>query len=121
MSKVLKIENLHVKIGDKPILKGIDLTVRQGETHALLGPNGSGKSTLAYALAGHPNYEITEGTVTLDGQDLTQMEPDERAKAGLFLAFQYPTVIPGVTVASFLRQAVSNIRNPHRKEGEELV
>src|SRR3954465_3145770 len=106
MSKVLKIENLHVAIGGKEILKGVDLTIRQGEVHALMGPNGSGKSTLSYALAGHPNYEVTEGTATIDGVDLLAMEADDRAKAGLFLAFQYPTSIPGVTVANFLRHAV---------------
>ena len=95
MSKVLSIENLHVAIGGKEILRGVDLTIRQGEVHALMGPNGSGKSTLSYALMGHPNYEVTEGSVTLDGQDILALEPDERAKAGLFLAFQYPTSIPG--------------------------
>jgi len=121
MSKVLKIENLHVAIGGKEILKGVNLTIRQGEVHALMGPNGSGKSTLSYALAGHPNYEVTEGSATLDGEELLELEPDERAKAGLFLAFQYPTSIPGVTVANFLRHAVTNVRNPERKEGEDLI
>jgi Fe-S cluster assembly ATP-binding protein len=121
MSKVLSIDNLHVAIGGKEILKGVDLTIRQGEVHALMGPNGSGKSTLSYALMGHPNYEVTAGTATLDGRNLLEMEPDERAKAGLFLAFQYPTSIPGVTVANFLRHAVSNVRNPNRKEGEDLI
>jgi len=121
MSKVLQINNLHVAIDGKEILKGVDLTVRQGEVHALMGPNGSGKSTLSYALMGHPNYEVTEGTATLDGRDILAMEADERAKAGLFLAFQYPTSIPGVTVANFLRHAVSNVRNPDRKEGEDLI
>ena len=121
MSKVLKIENLRVSIAGKEILKGVDLTIREGEVHALMGPNGSGKSTLSYALAGHPNYEVTGGTATLDGADLLAMEADERAKAGLFLAFQYPTSIPGVTVANFLRHAVSNVRNPDRKEGEDLI
>ena len=91
MSKVLSIENLHVSIDGKEILRGVDLTIRQGEVHALMGPNGSGKSTLSYALMGHPNYEVTEGSITLDGQDILALEPDERAKAGLFLAFQYPT------------------------------
>ena len=86
-----------------------------------MGPNGSGKSTLSYALMGHPNYEVTEGSVTLDGQDLLALEPDERAKAGMFLAFQYPTAIPGVSVANFLRHAVTNVRNPDRKEGEDLI
>jgi Fe-S cluster assembly ATP-binding protein len=121
MSKVLSIDNLHVAIDGKEILKGVNLTVRQGQIHALMGPNGSGKSTLSYALMGHPNYEVTAGSATLDGRDLLAMEPDERAKAGLFLAFQYPTAIPGVTVVNFLRQAVTNVRNPDRKEGEDLI
>jgi len=121
MSKVLQIDNLCVAIDGKEILKGVNLTLRQGEVHALMGPNGSGKSTLSYALMGHPNYEVSGGTATLDGVDLLAMEPDERAKAGLFLAFQYPTSIPGVTVANFLRHAVTNVRNPDRKEGEDLV
>jgi len=121
MSKVLSIHNLHVAIDGKEILKGVELTIRQGEVHALMGPNGSGKSTLSNALMGHPNYKVTEGSVTLDGRDLLALEPDERAKAGLFLAFQYPTSIPGVTVANFLRHAVTNVRHPDRKEGEELI
>lgn len=121
MSKVLEIKNLRVAIEGKEILKGVDLTLRQGEVHALMGPNGSGKSTLSYALMGHPNYEILEGSATINGVDLLEMEADERAKAGLFLAFQYPTSIPGVTVANFLRHAVTNVRNPDRKEGEELI
>ncbi len=121
MSKVLSIENLHVSIAGKEILRGVDLTLRQGEVHALMGPNGSGKSTLSYALMGHPNYEVTEGSITLDGRDILALEADERAKAGLFLAFQYPTVIPGVSVANFLRHAVTNVRNPDRKEGQELI
>ncbi len=120
-SKVLTIENLRVAVDGKEILKGVNLTVRQGEVHALMGPNGSGKSTLSYALAGHPNYEITGGTATLDGVDLLDLEADERAKAGLFLAFQYPTSIPGVTLANFLRHAVTNVRHPDRKEGEDLM
>lgn len=121
MSKVLEIKNLRVAVEGKEILKGVDLTLRQGEVHALMGPNGSGKSTLSYALMGHPNYEILEGSATINGVDLLEMEADERAKAGLFLAFQYPTSIPGVTVANFLRHAVTNVRNPDRKEGEELI
>jgi Fe-S cluster assembly ATP-binding protein len=121
MSKVLSIHDLHVSIAGKEILRGVDLTIRQGEIHALMGPNGSGKSTLSYALMGHPNYEVTAGSVTLDGADLLALEPDERAKAGLFLAFQYPTAIPGVSVANFLRHAVSNVRNPARKDGEDLI
>jgi Fe-S cluster assembly ATP-binding protein len=110
-----------VAVDGKEILKGVNLTLRQGEVHALMGPNGSGKSTLSYALAGHPNYEITGGSATLDGVNLLELEADERAKAGLFLAFQYPTSIPGVTGANFLRHAVTNIRNPDRKEGEDLI
>jgi Fe-S cluster assembly ATP-binding protein len=121
MSKVLTIENLHVAIDGKEILKGVDLTIRQGEVHALMGPNGSGKSTLSYALMGHPNYEVTEGTARIDGVDILELEADERAKAGLFLAFQYPTSIPGVTVANFLRHAVTNVRNPERLEGHDLM
>ncbi len=121
MSKTLKIENLHVAIDGKEILKGVDLTIRQGEIHALMGPNGSGKSTLSYALMGHPNYDVTEGSATLDGEELIGLEPDERAKRGLFLAFQYPTSIPGVSVANFLRHAVTNVRTPDRKEGEDLI
>jgi Fe-S cluster assembly ATP-binding protein len=121
MTKELRIESLRVAIDGKEILRGVDLNIRQGEVHALMGPNGSGKSTLSYALMGHPNYEVTGGSVTLDGRDILAMEPDERAKAGLFLAFQYPTSIPGVTVANFLRHAVTNVRNPDRKEGEDLI
>jgi len=121
MTSVLKIENLCVAVDEKLILKGVNLEVRQGEIHALMGPNGSGKSTLAYALMGHPKYEVVEGTVSIDGQNLAEMEPDARARAGLFLAFQYPVTIPGVKVADFLRHAVSNVRNPDRKEGEGLI
>jgi Fe-S cluster assembly ATP-binding protein len=120
-TKVLEIRDLCVAIDGKEILKGVDLTVRQGEVHALMGPNGSGKSTLSYALMGHPNYEVIGGTATLDGVNLLELEADERAKVGLFLAFQYPTSIPGVTVANFLRHAVTNIRTPDRKEGEDLM
>ena len=108
MSK-LEISNLHVNVetesGPKKILKGVDLTINPGEIHAIMGPNGSGKSTMAYAIAGHPRYEITEGSVKLDGVELTEMSVDERAKAGLFLAMQYPVEVPGVSVANFLRTA----------------
>ncbi|MEZ5941294.1 MAG: Fe-S cluster assembly ATPase SufC [Planctomycetaceae bacterium] len=117
----LKIENLHVSVGDIPILKGVNLEMRQGETHALMGPNGSGKSTLAYTLIGHPKYEVTEGSITIDGTDIVELDPCERARLGMFLAFQYPVTIPGVKVADFLRHAISNIRNPDRKEGEDLM
>ncbi|MFG0333325.1 MAG: Fe-S cluster assembly ATPase SufC [Maioricimonas sp. JB049] len=121
MSSVLKIENLHVSVGDVPILKGVNLEIGQGEIHALMGPNGSGKSTLAYTLAGHPKYEVTEGKISLDGNDIAELDPCERARLGMFLAFQYPVTIPGVKVADFLRHAVSNVRNPERKEGEDLM
>ena len=120
MSSLLKIENLHVNVGETEILKGVNLEIKQGETHALMGPNGSGKSTLAYALVGHPKYEITEGpSISIDGPILRNSIPRERARLGLFLAFQYPVTIPGVKVADFLRHAMTNVRNPDRKEGEE--
>jgi Fe-S cluster assembly ATP-binding protein len=103
----LVIKNLHVSIEGKEILKGLDLTVGQGEVHAIMGPNGTGKSTLAYTLMGHPSYEVTEGEVHFKGQNILEMEPDERARQGIFLAFQYPVAIPGVTVANFLRTAIN--------------
>ena len=110
----LEIKNLQVSVeteeGSKQILRGVDLTIRSGETHAIMGPNGSGKSTLAYSLAGHPKYQITGGTVTLDGADVLAMSVDERAKAGLFLAMQYPVEVPGISVSNFLRTAVTAIR-----------
>src|SRR6188474_40987 len=109
----LEIKDLHVSVstddGDKEILKGVTLTVRDGETHAIMGPNGSGKSTLAYSVAGHPKYTITGGTVTLDGADVLAMTVDERARAGLFLAMQYPVEVPGVSVSNFLRTAKTAI------------
>lgn len=105
----LEIKNLHVSVvtdqGPKQILRGVDLTIRSGETHAVMGPNGSGKSTLAYSIAGHPKYEVTEGEILLDGENVLEMSVDERAKAGLFLAMQYPVEIPGVSVSNFLRTA----------------
>ena len=107
---MLDIHALTANVGDKPILRGIDLTVAPGEVHAIMGPNGSGKSTLAQVLAGHPAYEVTGGTVTYDGKDLLQMAPEERAPAGIFLAFQYPVEIPGVTNAYFLRSAYNELR-----------
>jgi Fe-S cluster assembly ATP-binding protein len=121
MSHALKIEDLRVSVEDLPILNGVNLEIRSGEIHALMGPNGSGKSTLAYALAGHPKYKINGGKVQIDGTDLLALDPTERARMGLFLAFQYPVTIPGVKVADFLRHAVTNVRNPNRKEGEGLI
>ena len=114
----LEIKNLHVSIEDKEILKGLDLTVEQGQVHAIMGPNGTGKSTLAYTLMGHPNYTVTEGEVIFKGQNILDLEPDERSRLGIFLAFQYPVAIPGVTVANFLRTAINARRraiNPEDK------
>ncbi|MEY4391096.1 MAG: transporter ATP-binding protein [Actinomycetota bacterium] len=109
----LEIKNLHVSVvteaGSKEILRGVDLTIRSGETHAIMGPNGSGKSTLAYSIAGHPKYEVTEGEILLDGENVLEMSPDERARAGLFLAMQYPVEIPGISVSNFLRTAKTAI------------
>jgi Fe-S cluster assembly ATP-binding protein len=108
---LLEIKNLHVALDDgTEIVKGVDLAVNSNEIHAIMGPNGSGKSTLAYALMGHPGYEITDGEILFDGENLVEMGPDERAQRGLFLAFQYPNAIPGVTVTSFLRSAINSIR-----------
>jgi Fe-S cluster assembly ATP-binding protein len=107
MTSALEIRNLHVSVADKPILKGVDLIVNQGEIHALMGPNGTGKSTLAYTLMGHPNYIVTAGQIIFKGVDLLELEPDARARLGLFLAFQYPVAIPGVSVANFLRTAIN--------------
>jgi Fe-S cluster assembly ATP-binding protein len=106
----LTIKNLHVSIEDKEILKGVDLTVRQGETHAIMGPNGTGKSTLAYTLMGHPAYTVTSGEIWFKGKNLLELATDERSRLGLFLAFQYPVAIPGVTVANFLRSALNSRR-----------
>ena len=121
MTDTLTIKNLHVSVAEKPILKGVNLEIRRGETHALMGPNGSGKSTLGLAIMGHPNYEVTEGSIELNGQDVLAMDADERCRVGLFLAFQRPVAIPGVKLADFLRHATTNVRNPDRKEGEELI
>jgi len=112
----IEIQDLHVAIGDKPIVKGLSLTIQQGEVHALMGPNGTGKSTLSKAIAGHPDYKITGGDVLIDGQSILGMEPDERARAGIFLAFQYPSDIPGVTIANFIRAALQ----ARLGEGEDL-
>jgi Fe-S cluster assembly ATP-binding protein len=103
----LEIQNLHVRTEEREILHGVDLSVSRGQTHALMGPNGSGKSTLANTLMGNPSYEVTQGRILLDGEDITEADPDERARAGLFMAFQYPATIPGVSVANFLRMAVN--------------
>ena len=113
---LLEIKDLHIAIGDKAIVKGFNLTIKQGEVHAIMGPNGTGKSTLAKAIAGHPDYTITRGDVLLDGQSILAMEADERARSGVFLAFQYPSEIPGVSIANFLRAAVQ----ARLAEGEEL-
>ena len=102
----LEIKNIHVSVEEKQILKGVDLTVQSGEIHAIMGPNGTGKSTLASALMGNPKYEVTEGEVTLDNENILDMEVDERARAGLFLAMQYPAEVPGVTNSDFMRQAM---------------
>ena len=116
---LLEIKNLHVSLeGGTEIVRGVDLSVDRNEVHAIMGPNGSGKSTLAYALMGHPAYEVTEGEILLDGEDVVEMGADERAQRGLFLAFQYPHAVPGVTVASFLRSAVNAIRKA-RNGGED--
>ncbi|MHA6259993.1 Fe-S cluster assembly ATPase SufC [Sporosarcina sp. CAU 1771] len=112
----LEIKGLHVEIEGKEILKGVDLTINTNEIHAIMGPNGTGKSTLAQAIMGHPRYEVTAGTITLDGEDVLEMEVDERAKAGLFLAMQYPSEVTGVTNADFLRSAI----NAKRGEGNEV-
>ena len=116
MSASLEIKNLNVSIGDKQIIKDFSLTIPKGEVHAIMGPNGTGKSTLAKALAGHPDYEITSGDALMDGESIIDMEVDERSRAGLFLAFQYPMEIPGVSIANFIRAA----RNARLPEGEEL-
>lgn len=121
MNHVLKIENLHVSVNGKPILRGVNLEMQHGTTHALMGPNGSGKSTLGLVIAGHPGYEVTAGRITLDGVDLSEMEADGRARAGIFMAFQRPVSVPGVKMADFLRHATTNVRRPDRKEGEELI
>ncbi|MDQ3706542.1 MAG: ATP-binding cassette domain-containing protein [Chloroflexota bacterium] len=117
----LVIEDLHVNVEGREILKGVSLTVRRGEVHALMGPNGSGKSTLVNALMGNPNYEITSGRATLDGVDLLDLDPDERAKVGLFLGFQYPSSIPGVSVANFIRTALVSLSKPRARSEQDLL
>ena len=116
MSSTLEIKDLHVSIDDKEILKGVNLTINTGEVHAIMGPNGTGKSTLSSAIMGHPSYEVTQGEVLLDGVNILELEVDERAKAGLFLAMQYPSEITGVTNADFMRSAI----NAKREEGQEI-
>src|SRR6201994_1008700 len=112
----LQIKNLHVTAADKPILKGVDLHVRPGEFHALMGPNGSGKSTLANAIMGHPNLEVTEGQIIFNGEDITEADTDERARLGLFMAFQYPVSVPGVTVTKYLRTVMNAHREAHGED-----
>ncbi len=121
MTETLRITNLHVSVEGKPILHGVNLKMTRGETHALMGPNGSGKSTLGMAIMGHPKYEVTQGAITLNDANILEMAPNERARAGLFMAFQRPVAIPGVKMADFLRHATTNVRNPERKEGEDLI
>ena len=116
----LEIKNLHVNIDGKEILKGLDLTVEQGKIHAIMGPNGTGKSTLAYTLMGHPSYTVTEGEVHFKGQNILELEPDERSRLGIFLAFQYPVAIPGVTVANFLRTAINARRRAVNTEDKGM-
>jgi Fe-S cluster assembly ATP-binding protein len=113
---MLKIENLHATVADKPILKGLSLSINAGEVHAIMGPNGAGKSTLSYVLGGRPGYEVTEGSATFDGQDLLDMDPHERAAAGLFLGFQYPVEIPGVSNVQFLRESLNAQRKARGQE-----
>lgn len=116
MAPLLEISGLRASVGDRPILKGIDLVVEQGQVHAIMGPNGSGKSTLVQVIAGHPAYEVTAGTIRFNGRDLAEMAPEERAQAGVFLAFQYPVEIPGVTNAYFLRAAYNEVRKARGQE-----
>ncbi|HLE30127.1 MAG TPA: Fe-S cluster assembly ATPase SufC [Anaerolineales bacterium] len=121
MPSVLEIRNLHVSVEDKPILKGVNLIVKQGEIHAIMGPNGTGKSTLAYTIMGHPGYTATAGQIIFKGVDILELEPDARARLGLFLAFQYPVAIPGVSVANFLRTAINAKRRAANPEDKGIA
>lgn len=117
----IRIVNLHARIEEKEILKGVNLEIKKGEIHALMGPNGSGKSTLSNVIMGHPSYEVTEGEIWFNGQNIVEMEPDERARLGLFLAFQYPVAIPGVSVAKFLKSSTDSILGDRRKSASEFL
>jgi Fe-S cluster assembly ATP-binding protein len=119
--ETLAIKNLHVAVEGKKILTGVNMTLRRGEVHALMGPNGSGKSTLAGVITGHPNYEVIDGSIELNGANILEWDASQRARAGIFMAFQRPMAIPGVKMADFLRHATTNVRNPERKEGEQLI
>ena len=121
MSDTLKVIDLHAGVEGQPILRGVNLEMKRGQTHALMGPNGSGKSTLGLAIMGHPGYEVTAGKIEINGVDIVELDSDERARMGLFMAFQRPIAIPGVKMADFLRHAATNVRNPDRKEGEDLI
>lgn len=121
MENVLEIKNLHVTVEDQQILKGVDLTIKSGEIHAIMGPNGSGKSTLCYALMGHPNYEITDGDVTFNGEDVLELSPDKRAHLGLFLGFQYPREVPGVTFGNFMRHSVNAINKANDADSKPIA
>ncbi|RPH35103.1 MAG: ATP-binding cassette domain-containing protein, partial [Chloroflexi bacterium] len=119
MTDQLVIKDLEVSAGERKILKGLSLTVAQGEVHALMGPNGSGKTSLAYALLGHPEYRVTAGDISWQGESIVKLSPDKRARAGMFLAFQYPSAIPGVTVASFLRNIYNAVHHPAKPSAED--
>src|SRR4029078_1911913 len=121
MTETLEIKNLHVAVAGKAILNGVNMIIRRGETHALMGPNGSGKRTVAGVIMGDPDYEVTEGTIELNGENIFDWDATQRARAGIFMAFQRQMAIPGVKMADFLRHATTNARNPGRKEGEPLI